>query len=86
MELPGDQALAVKALGSGNGLETVEVGGNTGYWITGRHTLTVSTPGRGQRGLRVTDNVLVWTVGDVSIRLESSLTKARALELARTVG
>ncbi len=85
VELPGDQVLATKELGSGNRLEPVKVGADSGYWITGPHSLIVHTAG-GERSLGVTGNVLIWQVGSVTLRLESDLTKSAALQLARSTG
>jgi hypothetical protein len=34
---------------------------------------------------RLAGNVLVWTRGDLTLRLEGELTKKRALELARSI-
>jgi hypothetical protein len=85
VELPGDQVLATKELGSGNRLEAVKVGADSGYWITGPHDLIVRTVA-GERSLRVTGNVLIWQVGSVTLRLESGLTKSAALQLARSTG
>jgi hypothetical protein len=85
MELPGEKALAIKELGSGNGLEAIQVGGASGYWISGPHDLIVRTP-TGAHRFRVTGNVLVWQVGNLSLRLESGLTKKAAIQLAQAIG
>jgi hypothetical protein len=34
---------------------------------------------------RLAGNVLVWTRGDLTLRLEGNLTRQRALELARSI-
>jgi hypothetical protein len=82
IELRGDSALAAKTLYSTGGtLRTVEVDGGDGYWITGVHELDVVTSSGPQRSI-VSGNVLLWTRGDATLRLETVLPQAAAVSLA----
>jgi hypothetical protein len=61
-------------------VERVEVNGQRGIWIEGRHV--VSEP----FGLpRLSGNVLLWEQDDLTVRLEGRLTKDEALDIARSV-
>jgi hypothetical protein len=80
--------LLKKAMGSNTRLERVDVNGSPGYWISGDlHVLIyVDEHGRfAEDRARLAGNTLAWQKGDVVFRLESSLSKARALEIARSV-
>jgi hypothetical protein len=82
IELRGDSALAAKTLyPAGGSLRTVEVHGADGYWITGVHELDVVTSSGPQRSM-VSGNVLLWTRGDATLRLETVLPQAAAVSLA----
>jgi hypothetical protein len=79
---------AKKFADSGTGLDEVFVNGEFGLWIRGApHVVMFHTrSGRVQDfTTRLAGNVLVWTRGDLTLRLEGELTKKRALELARSI-
>jgi hypothetical protein len=62
-------------------VERVEVDGEPGIWVEGRHV--VSEP----LGLpRLSGNVILWEQAGMTLRLEGRFTKEQALELARSVG
>lgn len=80
--------LLKKAMGSDTRLERVDVDGSPGYWISGKlHVLFyVDEHGRfAEDRARLAGNTLAWQRGDVVYRLESSLSKTRSLEIARSV-
>jgi hypothetical protein len=61
-------------------VERVEVDGEPGIWVEGRHV--VSEP----FGLpRISGNVILWEQDGLTLRLEGRFTKDQALELARSV-
>ena len=77
-----------KLLGTGTAIERVEVNGAPGYWITGdlhvlfyvdEHGDFAEEPGR------LAGNTLAWEADGIVYRLESALSKARALAIARSV-
>lgn len=80
--------LAKKLAGQGTRLEEVSVNGAFGLWIEGAPHVVLFQDRSGRvRELttRLAGNVLLWTRGDLTLRLEGELTKARALELARSI-
>lgn len=79
-----------KLVGSRSSVEPVRVDGSPGLWIEGPpHTLTYFDQ-LGQfheKTVRIRGNVLLWTHGDLTLRLEGRvLTKADALRIAREIG
>jgi len=68
------------ALGS-TGVESTDVNGATAFWISGQQH-DVFFPGTSPR---LAGNVLVWQRGAVTYRLEGTLSKREALELARSL-
>jgi hypothetical protein len=69
-----------KYAGADQPVERVEVNGEPGIWVEGRHV--VSEP----FGLpRVSGNVVLWEQDGLTLRLEGRFTKEQALELARSV-
>lgn len=68
----------------------VTVNGGAGFWIGGggTHEVAYLLPGGNfvPDTLRLAGPTLVFERGDVTIRIEGSLTQARALEIARTLG
>ncbi|MBA3414413.1 MAG: hypothetical protein H0U10_04205 [Chloroflexia bacterium] len=74
-----------KTAGAGTTIEAVNVGGNAGYWIDGAsHGFFYRDPVGEvrQEEYRLAGNVLLWEDGEVTLRLESALTKAEALAVA----
>lgn len=77
-----------KTLGTGTTVEPIAVDGSRGYWLSGEpHALYyISNEGELREDLgRLAGNTLVWQHGDLIYRLESRLSKARALEVARSI-
>jgi hypothetical protein len=74
-----------KILGSDTVLTKVTVGGSAGYWISGspHFFMYVDPQGATQsEDRRVVGDVLLWTRGDLTFRLETSLGMAAAVKLA----
>jgi hypothetical protein len=70
-------------------VEPVQVNGERGLWVEGApHTLTYfNTNGEFQeRTVKITGNVLLWTQGPVTLRLEGRISKGEALRIARRIG
>jgi hypothetical protein len=73
----GDVALVKKLLGSGAGVEPVDVSGAFGVFVAADHVL--EPPGR------LAGNTVLWERDGVTYRLESALGRDAALRLARSV-
>lgn len=69
-------------------IEFVRVNGEPGLWLEdGPHTLTYFNR-RGEfreRSIVIHGNVLLWTEGELTLRLEGELTKAQALDISRVI-
>jgi hypothetical protein len=83
-----DEPLIGKSIAAGTTFEAVTVDGHPGYWLGGApHEFFY----RGPNGepipdsARLAGNTLIWTVGDVTLRLESGLDRDAAVALAATV-
>ena len=84
-----DHGLANKLVDTGlASVESVQVDGAPGYWISGEpHWFWYLDP-RGQtieEGRRLVGDTLVWERDGVLYRIEGELTKAQALEIAATM-
>jgi len=83
-----DFALLKKSATAQTVIEPVLVNGEPGLWLEGGpHTLTYFNR-RGefrQRTVLIRGNVLLWTDGPLTLRLEGRLTKAQALDIARVI-
>jgi hypothetical protein len=68
-------------------VEWVRVAGRQAIWIRGTHTLTYFDRQLGfrEQTIRIRGNVLVWTRGGLTLRLEGPLTRSQAIALAQTV-
>ena len=69
-------------------VEPASVNGDRGLWLEGSpHTLTyIDRQGAfRQRPVLIRGNVLLWVHGPLTLRLEGKLTKAQALEIARSI-
>jgi len=78
-----------KLVGAKSLIEPVTVNGERGLWLQGPpHTLTyVDRLGQfREKTVRIHGNVLLWTRGALTLRLEGRISKARALHLARLIG
>lgn len=78
---PGFQKLSFGAT-----IERVTVNGGRGLWIDGGHGLAyLDTNGEEvQDQFRLAGNVLLWEQGNLTVRIESALSKAEALALGAT--
>lgn len=93
-ELRGDPISFVKKLLTGTTrLDSVDIAGEPGFWIQGRHTVALlDAEGRPvEQRPRLAGNTLVWLHrlpggSPLTYRLETALDKAAALRLARSVG
>ncbi len=88
-ELPGriETAYFGKFVNSGTTITPTAVG-DGGWWITGApHEVALIGPDGNVRfdTVRLARNVLLWTAGGVTFRLETSLDETGALEVARSV-
>lgn len=87
-ELQGDQmGVSKKLLGSTTRFEVVRIG-SFGLWLEGgKHVLIwESRPGEvTQMERRLAGNVLIWTQGDLTFRLEGGLDKSQMLELGKQI-
>ena len=84
-----DYGLLKKLVGEKTLVEPVRVAGEQGLWVEGPpHTLTYfSNSGEfRQRTVKIRGNVLLWTHGPATIRLEGRISKAQALRIARRIG
>jgi hypothetical protein len=87
-ELQGDQmGVSKKLLGSSTRLEVVRIG-SFGFWLEGGKHVLIWSPRSGevaQMERRLAGNVLIWTDGGRTFRLEGGLTKGQMLELGRQI-
>jgi hypothetical protein len=84
-----DYNLLKKSVGDKTHVEPVRVAGEPGLWVEGPpHTLTYFSAGGEfrQRTVKIRGNVLLWTHGPVTVRLEGRISKAQALRVARHIG
>jgi hypothetical protein len=81
-----DRTLVEKFADAGR-VEFLRIDGRPAYWVEGLHE--VSYVDRGGRFIpdtvRLAGNVLLWSRGGITFRLESALSKAEAIRLARSV-
>jgi hypothetical protein len=83
-----NELLLKKMAGDATSVQPAQVGGSPGIWIAGApHTLTYLDRhfGYHQQTILVRGNVLLWIRGPLTLRLEGKLTRAQAVELARSV-
>jgi hypothetical protein len=78
-QFPGGVAYLKKLATGGSRIDGIEVGGTEGLWIHGqRHVVYFP-----QRSPRLAGNILLWTQGETTYRLEGpALTRDQAVELA----
>jgi hypothetical protein len=80
----GDDEFVSKSVNRFDALVEVKVNGERAFWIPAPHEISISTD-TGSETFSVTGNVLIWQVGDLSYRLESSLGRAEAIALAESM-
>jgi hypothetical protein len=68
-------------------VQWVRVSGRDAVWIRGTHTLTYFDRQLGfrEQTIRIRGNVLLWTRGRLTLRLEGQLSRAQAIELAESI-
>ena len=77
-----------KGVGPETRLEAVTVNGGRGFWLEGRPHLLFYRDAEGQvrdETIRLAGNTLLWEQGDLTLRLESALSKDEALRIAASV-
>jgi hypothetical protein len=77
-----------KVLGPDATYTPVLIGGSRGAWIEGApHALSYEIAGDGRTGdrVRLAGNVLIWTRGDLTLRLEIAGTMEEALAIAESL-
>lgn len=77
-----------KITGPQTTIETVRVGDSTGYWISGTPHEIVFVNANGDPvfdSRRIVGDTLLWTDGEVTLRLESSLDRDAAIALAESL-
>jgi hypothetical protein len=83
-----DSGYYEKTLGSGSTLESVTVDGNRGYWISGEPHALFYVDKNGtfvDEARRIVGRVLIWADGDLTYRLETSLSRDEAIALAESI-
>ncbi|MEX0743121.1 MAG: hypothetical protein WD248_02055 [Actinomycetota bacterium] len=84
VELRTDEGSLVKDVGGFDDIQEVRVDGRSAFWIEAPHELHVITDG-GSETFRVDGNVLIWTAGAVTYRLETSFELPEAVALAESL-
>ncbi len=74
-----------KLVSAGIQVISVDVNGEQGYWIAGGPHVLVFNDGDFAEPTRSNGNVLIWTDGEITYRLETALNLAEALDLARNL-
>lgn len=77
-----------KMLGSESTLEEVRVNGHPGFWIAGKPHVFFFIDAKGsfrQETMRLATNTLIFDNGGTVVRIEGDLTKAQAMEIARSL-
>ena len=72
----------IKRVGVDGAIRDQSVAGHRGAWIEGAHEMAFTTPDGDPAGARLAGNTLVWTDGHTTYRLESSLDRDTAVDLA----
>lgn len=67
-----------------NSIEETRVNGESAFWIAGAHAIQLQD-GRYQERLFVEGNVLVWSAGNLTYRLESDLSLAETVRVAESL-
>jgi hypothetical protein len=83
-----DRNIFGKMLGPDAKLEEVQVNGHPGYWISGTPHVFYFIDASGQfrnETMRLATNTLIFDNGGTLVRVEGNMTKAQALEIARSL-
>lgn len=83
-----DKSFFGKMLGNEATLEEVQVNGHPGFWISGKPHVFFFIDASGQvrnETMRLATNTLIFDNGGTIVRIEGDLTKAKALEIARSL-
>lgn len=83
-----DEAALRKVVPGGSQVEEVSVSGQKGYWFEGSPHLLFFTDAQGrfvEDRSRLAGNTLVWEQGDITVRLESALSRDEAVGLAEVL-
>lgn len=84
MVFQGDDEQVVKTVERFEDVDEVRVDGRRAYWIDVPHEIVFETE-RGTETFSVTGNVLIWHVGDLAYRLETSIGRPDAISVAGSV-
>jgi hypothetical protein len=84
MAFQGDEETVVKTVQAFEDVHEAQVNGASASWIPVPHVLEIETE-RGSHTFSVRGNVLIWQVDGITYRLETSLDRASALEIARSI-
>jgi hypothetical protein len=85
IELPDDDEAIVKTIERFQDMRQVRVAGGPAFWIDAPHQLVVVTD-EGEEAFTVEGNVLIWSEGGVTFRMETALGQGRAIALAESIG
>lgn len=80
-----DEGALRKVVPRGSQVEAVSVSGQKGYWFEGSPHLLFFTDAQGrfvEDRSRLAGNTLIWEQGDITVRLESALSRDEAVRLA----
>jgi hypothetical protein len=83
-----DRAALRKSIAAGAAIEEVTVDGEPGYWFAGEpHGVTfIDEHGElVEDASRLAGNTLVWEHGDLTLRIESALTRAQTVRIAESL-
>ena len=80
----GETEFVTKSVNRSDAIVDVKVNGERAFWIPAPHEVSIATA-EGSETFSVTGNVLIWQVGDLSYRLETTLGRAEAIALAESM-
>lgn len=84
LQTPDDAEVVTKDVDRFDALDEIRVRGERAYWIHAPHRLVVTTAS-GTETFSVGGNVLIWSEGGTTFRLESGLGRAAAVALAESI-
>lgn len=82
-----EELIDKKLLGTGTDIEAVTVDGGDGFWLEGRpHVLLFQNPDGSliEQTVRLAGNVLLWELGDLTLRIEGDITREQAIRIAES--